>query len=765
MIIPRISEGRTRPYLAGLLLLILLGSSPQGHGQSRTARTPRPARAASPRPTLLADPALPVAPPSVQNYQRYSAADRAHFERGGYPPLPPAAAPSTGGRRLRPGAAVVGWHPAWMGNAYSGYNLQLLTHLAYYGYQANDLGQLLPPTPPTAYGPDSLVARVRQQKSACKVLLTISYPAAEGRNSLLNAERLPAQNRLLTAIVNQVVATGAHGVNLDFAPPDQQPYALQRLGRQLAAQSAGLRQQEQALAAEAQALEQQLGQLTPAPDSLLLLANDKDLLTAALRTTTQQQRALEAQIAVHLKNAPAPLPKHGLIWGTVVNWFDLDKQAKKELAQAQADYKKAGQALAVQKAKLADQEISLRQQLLENARLTRNYADKQLATQPERAATAQQRALTAEQQAANQTQQARKRQARLDVRRRAASYQDVVPLAMRPLTDHSRELQDFIARLAVRLWARDSAYQITLNVPAVDSTGTYRNLRAVQHLVSLFIIKAFDYTPYNQIVPGPLAPLKPGEAWGPHSVTTSVAYYLQQGTVPRRQLVVGFPHLGKVWQVDSLGGQRVGDLQAPQYWTTRQLAPLLPISDGKLDLTSLSQNASTLAPAQAGQPAPQAWWEDSVSLAPKYAWLLKQHLAGVGIWALGYEENPDQTWNLVRADFTEPVALPTASPPTRTERLAGIRHMLLFGAVVLIGFLLLGLLIATYRRAADLLEIPPLLVSVGLLIGLCSLCVVGYAFWAGLLTFSGWLFAGLGLGLLLLNLLLYRRYWRQQILP
>lgn len=746
--------------LPGLLLLTgFPGSSQNRPAKAKSKTTARPATT---RPQgIFTDPALPIPPPSVQNRQRYSRADQYDFNNGASYQLPPkapaAAAPP---RRLRPGAVVFGWHPYWLSNASATYNFSLLSHVAYYGYQANDLGQLL--DVPAGYGPDSLLAQARRQKSACKVLLTISYPAAEGRNSLLNESRLPAQNRLLAAIVARVVATGAHGVNLDFAPPDQKPQVFRQLSGQLTAQTADLRKQEAALAAEAAALRQQL---TPAaPDSLLLLADAKDNLTAALLTTTQQQQNLEVTIAAHQKKAPQPLPKHGLIWGTVVGWFDLDKKAREQLAIDQAKFKQEQQELAKQKSRLADQEISLREQLRLNAQLTRNYAARQQARLPQQAATAQQQALTTEQQVANQDQLTRKQQAQEDVRRRAASYQNVVPPAMRPLTDHSQELQDFIARLAVRLWARDSSYQLTLNVPAVDSTGTYRNLRAVQHLVSLFIVKAFDYTPYNQIVPGPLAPLKPGEVWGPHSITTSVAYYLQQGSVPRRQLVVGFPHLAKVWQVDSLGGQRVGDLQAPQYWTNRQLQPFLPVSDGKLDLSSLSQNSSSLSPTQFGQPAPQAWWEDSVSLAPKYAWLLEEKLGGVGIWALGYDAKPAQTWNLIQASFTEPVPA-AAKPKGVAGRLSAVRQLVLFGAVVLISFLLLGLLIATYRRAAELLDAPPLLVSVGLLIGLCSLCVVGYAFWAGLLTLSGWLFVALGLGLLLLNVLLYRRYWRQQILP
>ncbi|TGE14001.1 glycosyl hydrolase family 18 protein [Hymenobacter elongatus] len=742
-----------------------LGSYGQTGPKSRAASSrKKPSRNAP-----LVDPRLPLDPPSVQNYRRYSPSDQQDFSTtvGAYQYQHLPQAKPAKPRRLKPGAVVFGWHPYWMSNAYVNYDFSLLTHVAYYGYQANNLGELSLAAPPDQ-GPENLIREVRRQNPACKVLLTISYPAAEGARSLLDANQMAAQNRLLAAIVQHVEAAKADGVNLDFGPPDQKPQLFSLLQRQLQQQTDTLLARQGKLSASSTRLQKQQALLAPAAPSLLVLAAAKDSLADVAYALGQEQNNLALEIEAHRKLAPQPPKPPGLIWGTVVQWFDLDEKAKADFKTAKEIYERAEKQLTDQKTALKAQNTDIRKQQQLNARLTREYIARQETQQPGLAENKAQLTQLQELQTANQSQNARKQQAKQDLRQRARSYQYVVPPSMRPLTDHSQPLQDFIARLAVRLWARDSSYLITLNVPAVDSTGTYRNLQAVQHLVRLFIVKAFDYTPYNQIVPGALAPLHPSDVWGQHSIATSVDYYLKQGTVPRRQLVVGFPHLAKVWKVDSLGNQVVGDKYPPTYWTNWQLRPRLPQEEIKLDLASLSRTSSGLAPDQFGLPAPQAWWEDSASLAPKYAWLMKQRLAGVGIWALGYDDGSPQVWNLLRASFTEPVipisaTIPAAQGPL--ARLYGLRHVLLLSGVVVIGFLLVGLLVALFRRADSLIPNPPLLSVVALLIGLCTLCVAGYLVWFGQLVVSGWLLVGTGTAVLLLLLLLYRRYWRRQILP
>jgi|GEM_PF-6362321 len=752
-----------------MLLTFFLTAGLTAHSRPALAKQ-KPAgkpKAAAKRPARALPPRL-VPPPNVQNYHRYGTPDQQDFSTAESAGREYAPVPAGAGRgpqyQLKKGAVIFGWHPYWMGNAYVTYDFALLTHVAYYGYQANDRGELTLPAP-ASLGPAGLIAQAHQKNPACKVLLTIAYPAAEGATSLLRPVAAAAQERLLQAIVGQVAASQADGVNLDFGPPDEKPTTLTRKQLALAKSAAALEAQQAQLAAGELQLQEQQEQLAPGIDpatgldSALVLAAEKEALDSVGLQISAAQKALAKDVEAH-KLAQKKLLHEDEFWGFVKRWLYLEKET--------AAHARTAARLAQRQVALRNQAQANRRRLKLNAIETKKYAARQASQQKGLSANQALVAQSQEQQAALKAQQARKELAEQAVQRRAQSYGPGVPRGMQPLTTRAGQLQDFIARLAVRLRAKNPASVVTLSVPAVDHTQTYQNLRAVEPLVALFIIKAFDYTIYNQVVPGALAPLNPSEAGGAHSVSTSVAYYLKQGSVQRRQLLVGFPHLAKVWQMDSLNGQEVADLRPAAYWTNQQLRPFLPTEAAKPDLTSLSRTA-TLAPERPGQLAPQTWWEDSVSLAPKYAWLNKQHLAGVGIWALGYDDGSPQVWNLLRASFTEPVPMAkkpaAAAPQSLLDKVYGVRHVILLSLVVVLGFLGAGLLLALFLRADDLVPNPPLLSVVGLLLGLCVLCVGLYAVVFGQLVLTAWMMLALGGGALLLLLLVYQRYWRRQILP
>ena len=738
----------------------------------KPAKTVVPGPPAKPMLAVAAAPPGPVVlvpPPSVQDYRRYSADDRQTFARPDYqypafrmPPLPDTL-------RLRPGAVVFGWHPFWMGAAYENYDFDLLTHVAYYGYQATDTGELQLPAP-AGQGPEKLITHARQQNPACQVLLTISYPGAEGRTSLLTPAGAARQGRLVEAIVREVAATHADGVNLDFCPPDQKPTRLNLIGQQQKAEAAALQKQKKQGAARKKSLLKQQQAQASLPTAALALATAKDAYTDSLRQTTEQLQEVNRRILTHKANAPRrpvpPAPKYSL-WQRALLKLKLQTPAPPApVVFDTTQYHLAGQALATAQKGLLARSKKLRQQLAANAGQLRQADAEQTVGQPVVAANVAEIARTIsrsqDSQAVVQHQLAANGEAGRVLLRRKQTYRYVVPAGMLPLANRSQALQNFVRLLSARLNAGPHKALIALSLPAVDSTRTYANLQHVQDVVQLFILKAFDYTPYNQVVPGPLAPLNPGDPWGPYSVTTSVAYYLQTGHVPRPQLVVGFPHLAKYWQVDSVGNELVGDAHAPEYWTNRQLRSHLPLGDTKLDLTSLSRNTSSLARTYGLDP-PQAWWEDSASLAPKYAWVKQEQLAGVGIWALGYDDGSRQTWHLLQASFTtkKPV------PPTLSllEELYARRHVLLFTGVVLIGFMLLGLLVALFRNAYALAARPPVLAVVSLLIGLCLVALAGYLVWFGGLPLVEVLLAGAGAATPILLVLLYRRIARHRIIP
>jgi hypothetical protein len=129
-------------------------------------------------------------------------------------PLPRPGSPVAAPRyTLRPGRLVVGWFPYSLPEStYGQYNYSLLSHLLYTGSRATDEGLLeLPASKPAA-----LVKAVHQANKRCQVLLSISYQQPAAGPMLFDSARQDTRRQLVSAIVAQVKAAGADGVNLDF---------------------------------------------------------------------------------------------------------------------------------------------------------------------------------------------------------------------------------------------------------------------------------------------------------------------------------------------------------------------------------------------------------------------------------------------------------------------------------------------------------------------------------------------------------------------
>ncbi|MCC2545342.1 hypothetical protein LJY25_02710 [Hymenobacter sp. BT175] len=662
---------------------------------------------------------------------------------------------------LKSGAVVLGWHPYWLNNAYVNYNFSLLSHVAYFGYQIDSQGGV---RLPAHQSPAGLLEAARARNGNCKVLLTMSYREPAGTGSVFRAQAADIQRNLIKNIVREVENTEADGVNLDIDlwQPDAEAVALAQVQRQLIRRQAELKARQDQLQEYEETQRQQWqadvrknaeASVAAANDEVLqlyerMLSTTKAALNRQSAALKQEQQALD-QARKELAARRAALGYRGQFWGFVKRWIYL----RRDTAAYRVD------SVALSRQLLAHDG---RRQVFEKRQTVYRTDSLSFAT---RKATRQQLALTDPVTIKTYPVQKRKLQQELREFEQARALLTNTPVrpgnTPRPgLSPGAILLRDFIGQLAIQLRAANPGFVLAVSVPAVDVTGAYSGLQAVDPQVAFFVIKAFDYTAHNPEKPGPLAPLHPSEDWGEHSISTSVAYYLGQG-LQRRQLVVGLPHLAQVWELDSLDGEEI--TRPRGYLTNYQMRQVLPQGGGAPNKASLSMYYSFPMPKQLPW---QAWGEDSTSLAPKYAWIAKQHLGGVGVWALGYEEGSASEWNLLRASFAGPAEVPATTAPGPLAMLLGVQHVLLLALVVLAAFLLFGLLLALVLRASIIVPNPALLSTVGGLIALCTLCVFLYVVYVGQLELdAGTLLALLGAAGVLLMGLVYRRFWQSQPLP
>jgi len=130
-------------------------------------------------------------------------------------------------------------------------------------------------------------------------------------------------------------------------------------------------------------------------------------------------------------------------------------------------------------------------------------------------------------------------------------------------------------------------------------------------------------------------------------------------------LLLGVPYYGLDWPVqdDSQNSITTGRATARTYgaaqgllanyerrWSDTFLNPWIPYETGSWR---------------------QCWYDDSVSLALKYDYVLKLDIAGTGMWALGYDRGYDELWNLLRSKFSAQTGIRDATDPATFE-IAGV---------------------------------------------------------------------------------------------
>lgn len=184
----------------------------------------------------------------------------------------------------------------------------------------------------------------------------------------------------------------------------------------------------------------------------------------------------------------------------------------------------------------------------------------------------------------------------------------------------------------------------------------------VNAVVDQYFIMLYDYYYSGSTTAGPIAPLRTSSATGYH-VLKSIDTYLSRNCPPAK-LIAGFPYYGIDWPVSSnvrmasttaTGTSRLYNSAKNNYLDT------IKASDKFFDATY----ASPWYRYQSGATWRQAWIEDSVSLAMKYDSVKTKKIAGIGMWALGYDAPEKELWNLLRAKFTSPNAVQrTAAAPS-----------------------------------------------------------------------------------------------------
>ena len=254
---------------------------------------------------------------------------------------------------------------------------------------------------------------------------------------------------------------------------------------------------------------------------------------------------------------------------------------------------------------------------------------------------------------------------------------DGVSLDFEPiLSDQRDNFAAFVNELRAALYVANPAYQLTFAATGSQPSLTYQMIGSVtaSGAADAVIIMGYPLRAIDARYAGGLAPMYSATSYDLIQITNA---YL--GRASPDKVVMALPWYGRDWptvtadvnsavQTDDVFYYRAHNID---YSTAKELAATY----GR-QLDPVEQSAWTQYRWQYCAEAPETWkqvyYEDVETLGYKYDWVASKGLAGIGIWALGYDDAQPEFWKLLRVKYR---GLIDTRAPTGTVALAADEHV------------------------------------------------------------------------------------------
>lgn len=211
-------------------------------------------------------------------------------------------------------------------------------------------------------------------------------------------------------------------------------------------------------------------------------------------------------------------------------------------------------------------------------------------------------------------------------------------------------------------WYLDTKYkniQLSVDVyaSAASSQQSLWDIKAIGQYVDYIIVMAYDFHQRSSEQAGPVAPLFSEDSKWNKDINQHLKIFLDQ--VPREKILLGIPFYGYGWQTDS--SQPKANTYKDTGFTVsyKKAKELLSLAEGKtseektwLGATQIKKSFDddALSPyitySQDGE-LYTIYYEDPQSIAYKLEYARQLDLAGIAIWALGYEDNDRELWQAI----------------------------------------------------------------------------------------------------------------------
>ncbi len=221
-------------------------------------------------------------------------------------------------------------------------------------------------------------------------------------------------------------------------------------------------------------------------------------------------------------------------------------------------------------------------------------------------------------------------------------------------SSQAQALMDFLVDLCTQLHSSLPGSMVSIAMPAVDWNQMY-DISLLKDHIDLFMIMGYDYYWNGSSQAGPVDPLYSMTAAYDYNLSRTISYYQSQG-MPLEKMVLGLPYYARQWETASntVPSSTIGNGVALTYFNVKNNSSGYYSPENRFwEENSFSQyfvfNSG-------------GWYQcfaPSVrSLSQRYDIVNLRNLAGVGIWALGYDDGYTDLWDLIENKLSDCMVMP-----------------------------------------------------------------------------------------------------------
>lgn len=208
-------------------------------------------------------------------------------------------------------------------------------------------------------------------------------------------------------------------------------------------------------------------------------------------------------------------------------------------------------------------------------------------------------------------------------------------------------LTAFMTTLREHLNTKYDHVQLSIDVYASAASGNHLwDIAKLADQVDYIIIMAYDFHRRTSPQAGPVAPLFGGNKLWDSDINTHLKDFLR--VAPSSKLLLGVPFYGYEWQTTSRSAQ---SHTFPDSGSTASYKRVIELLNKREELKVEEHwNEDALSPylsyLQNGQ-IYVIYYENSRSLSYKLDYVNQLNLGGIAIWALGYEGDSRELWDII----------------------------------------------------------------------------------------------------------------------